>query len=460
MSFPVHRGRRLRRTPALRALAQETRLAPAQLVAPLFVRDGQGLREPIASMPGHARLSPDVAAREAAALAALGVGAVLLFGIPDAKDAGGSARLGSRRAGAAGHRAHSSEAAPDLSIWADVCLCEYTDHGHCGVLDDGVVDNDATLPLLARAAVAYAVAGADVIAPSDMMDGRVGAIRAALDDAGCAQTAIVSYAVKYASAFYGPFREAAGSTPQTGDRRGYQMDPPNVREAIREALADVDEGADMVMVKPGLPYLDVIRAVRERVDVPVVAYQVSGEFAMLRAAAERGWVDLPRAAYGDGARAATRRCRPAHHLLRPRAGRDDRRAVARRRRTGTPMTSTPSTPTATWFERARRVTPGGVHSPVRAFAAMHCDPIAVLGRAARTSATPPAAVHRLHRRVGAGAPRPRASRRRAGRGRGAPAAAWSSGSPRRRKSTWPSASSRACRAARWSASSSPAPRRR
>jgi porphobilinogen synthase len=295
VSFPTHRGRRLRRTPALRALAQETRLAPAQLVAPLFVRSGHGLREPIAAMPGQARLSPDLAAAEAADLAARGVGAVLLFGIPDHKDAGGSSAW-DRQGPVPAAIARIRESAPGLSIWADVCLCEYTDHGHCGVLDDGVVDNDATLPLLARASVAYAEAGADVIAPSDMMDGRVGAIRAALDAAGFTHTAIVSYAAKYASAFYGPFREAAGSTPQSGDRRGYQMDPPNVREAIREALADVDEGADMVMVKPGLPYLDVIRAIRERVDVPVVAYQVSGEFAMLHAAADRGWVDLPRAA--------------------------------------------------------------------------------------------------------------------------------------------------------------------
>jgi porphobilinogen synthase len=295
MSFPVHRGRRLRRTPALRALVQETRLAPAQLVAPIFVRSGRGLREPIGSMPGHARCSPDVAADEAAALASLGIGAVLLFGIPDEKDAEGSAAWdpdGPVPAAIARIR----DAAPALSIWADVCLCEYTDHGHCGVVDDSDVDNDATLPRLGRAAVAYALAGADVIAPSDMMDGRVAAIRQALDRAGCVDTAIVSYAVKYASAFYGPFREAAGSTPQSGDRRGYQMDPPNVREAIREAVADVDEGADMIMVKPGLPYLDVIRAVRERVDVPIAAYQVSGEYAMLCAAAERGWLDLPRAA--------------------------------------------------------------------------------------------------------------------------------------------------------------------
>lgn len=295
MSFPRHRGRRLRRTAATRALVQETRLSPAQLVAPIFVCAGREVREPIASMPGHARLSPDLAAVEAAALAALGVGAVLLFGIPGHKDGEGTAAWAADGPVPAAI-GRIKAAVPALAVWADVCLCEYTDHGHCGVVDGGRVDNDATLPLLARAAVAYAAAGADAVAPSDMMDGRVGVIRDALDAAGHVETAIVAYAVKYASAFYGPFREAAGSTPQFGDRRAYQMDPPNVREAIREALADLDEGADVVMVKPALPYLDVIRAVRERVDAPVAAYQVSGEYAMLCAAAERGWIDLPRAA--------------------------------------------------------------------------------------------------------------------------------------------------------------------
>jgi porphobilinogen synthase len=294
MSFPIHRGRRLRRTPALRALASETRLHADQLIAPLFVREGHRLREPIASMPGHARLSPDLALEEAAALAELGVRSVLLFGIPDRKDEEGSGAWDPDGPVPQAIRL-IKEAVPSLTVWADVCLCEYTDHGHCGVLDESGVNNDATLPLLGRAAVTYARAGADVIAPSDMMDGRVGEIRAALDEAGFEETVIVSYAVKYASAFYGPFRDAAGSTPQFGDRKAYQMDPPNVREAIREALADVSEGADMVMVKPGLPYLDVIRAVRDRVDVPVVAYQVSGEFSMLHAAADRGWMDLPRA---------------------------------------------------------------------------------------------------------------------------------------------------------------------
>jgi len=291
MNYPVHRGRRLRRTPGLRAIARETRLAPEQLVAPLFVHEGQRAREPIASLPGHARLSPELAAEEASALAALGVGSVLLFGIPERKDPEGSAAWAEDGVVPRAIRAIKRRA-PGLVVWADVCLCEYTDHGHCGVLSGDEVDNDATLPLLTRAAVAYAQAGADMVAPSDMMDGRVAAIRAGLDRAGLAHTAVVSYAVKYASAFYGPFREAAGSTPRRGDRRGYQMDAPNVREALREATADVEEGADAVIVKPGMPYLDVVRAVRETVQVPVAAYQVSGEYAMLHAAAERGWLNL------------------------------------------------------------------------------------------------------------------------------------------------------------------------
>jgi porphobilinogen synthase len=266
-------------------------LSASQLVAPLFVIEGTSTRTPIASMPGHYRLTADLAAREAADLAALGVGAVMLFGIPNEKDAQGSGSWDEHGAVPRAIRLIKA-AAPNLVVWADVCLCEYTDHGHCGVLNESGVDNDATLPLLSRSAVAYARAGADVIAPSDMMDGRVAAIRAALDEAGFADRIIVSYAVKYASAFYGPFREAAGSTPRSGDRRAYQMDAPNVREAIREARADVAEGADVVMVKPGLPYLDVVRAVRDAVEVPVAVYQVSGEFAMLHAAADRGWIDL------------------------------------------------------------------------------------------------------------------------------------------------------------------------
>ena len=294
MSFPVQRGRRLRRNAGMRALVSETRVSADQLIAPLFVREGYNVREPISSMPGHARFSPDLAADEAVSLAEAGVKSVLLFGIPSRKDAEGSGAWDPEGPVPQAIRRIKS-IAPDTIVWADVCLCEYTDHGHCGVLDSDGVNNDETLPLLARAALTYARAGADIIAPSDMMDGRVGQIRVTLDNAGYEDVAIVSYAVKYASAFYGPFREAAGSTPRHGDRKAYQMDPPNVREAIREARADVEEGADMIMVKPGLPYLDVIRAVRERVDVPIVAYQVSGEFSMLHAAAERGWIDLPRA---------------------------------------------------------------------------------------------------------------------------------------------------------------------
>ena len=287
----IHRGRRLRRSAGIRAMVAETHLSTAQLVAPLFIIEGSSTRIPIESMPGHFRLTPDLAAREAADLAALGVGAVILFGIPNTKDAEGTGSWDEQGPVARAIR-QIKTAAPNLVVWADVCLCEYTDHGHCGVIGPEGVDNDRTLPLLARAAVCYARAGADVIAPSDMMDGRVIAIRAALDEAGYADRAIVSYAVKYASAFYGPFREAAGSTPKSGDRRGYQMDAPNVREAIREAKADVKEGADVVMVKPGMPYLDVVRAVRDAVDVPVAVYQVSGEYAMLHAAADRGWIDL------------------------------------------------------------------------------------------------------------------------------------------------------------------------
>jgi porphobilinogen synthase len=292
MSFPIHRGRRLRRTEGLRALARETRLSPDQLVAPLFVHEGG--RQPIGSLPGHARLSPELAAEEAAALAALGVGSVLLFGIPSRKHPDGAGAWDEQGVVPRAIRAIKKRT-PEMVVWADVCLCEYTDHGHCGVLAGNEVDNDATLPLLARAATAYARAGADVVAPSDMMDGRVSALRTELDQTGFHATAIVSYAVKYASAFYGPFREAAGSTPGFGDRRGYQMDPPNVREALREAAADVAEGADALIVKPGMPYLDVVRAVRETVTVPIAAYQVSGEYAMLHAAAERGWMDLERA---------------------------------------------------------------------------------------------------------------------------------------------------------------------
>jgi len=293
---PVIRPRRLRRTDALRAATAETTLRASQLVAPLFVRDGTGVVRPIASMPGHAQRSVDTLDRELDELVSAGVRAVLLFGIPEEKNATGSGAWDSGgpvpRAIGAIKRAH-----PGLTVIADVCLCEYTAHGHCGVLhESSTVDNDATLPLLARASATYADAGADIVAPSAMMDGQVAAIRGALDDAGHADVAILAYAVKYASAFYGPFREAAESAPAFGDRRAYQMDPANVREALREAALDVAEGADMLMVKPAGAYLDIIARVRERFDLPLAAYQVSGEYAMLAAAAERGWIDERRAA--------------------------------------------------------------------------------------------------------------------------------------------------------------------
>jgi porphobilinogen synthase len=287
----VVRPRRLRRTATLRALVQETRLHPAMLVAPLFVRPGSGIREPIASMPGVARLSPDVAAEEAARLAALGVGGVVLFGLPEAKDPAGSEASADDGIVQETFRRIRALELP-LAAIADTCLCEYTDHGHCGPLaDDGTVDNDAALIRLAEVAVSQARAGADVVAPSAMMDGQVAAIRSSLDDEGFSQTAIMAYAAKHASAFYGPFREAADSAPAFGDRRGYQMDPANGREAVREMALDVAEGADILLVKPALPGLDLIAAARARFDVPIAAYQVSGEYAMLAAAAERGWLD-------------------------------------------------------------------------------------------------------------------------------------------------------------------------
>jgi porphobilinogen synthase len=295
MNFPATRLRRLRATPALRAMTRETSLAAGDLVAPLFVCPGERVRRPIASMPGHAQLSVDEAAREAAAIAEAGVGGIILFGIPSTKDPEGREAYDEKGIVPRALRALKA-AAPGLLLWADVCLCEYTDHGHCGVLNGDRVDNDRTLPLLARAAVAYAAAGADLIAPSDMMDGRVGAVRRGLDEAGFAETPIVAYSAKYASAFYGPFREAAESTPQFGDRRGYQMDPANAAEALREVALDLEEGADMVMVKPALPYLDVIRRVKEQFQVPVAAYNVSGEYAMIKAAAQNGWLDGERAA--------------------------------------------------------------------------------------------------------------------------------------------------------------------
>jgi porphobilinogen synthase len=287
----VRRGRRLRRTAALRAMVRETRLSPEMLVAPLFVRAGHGIREPIASMPGHHRLSVDELAREGERLVRAGIRGVLLFGLPDAKDADGSGAWAEDGIVQQGIRHLRRTVGDELAIIADVCLCEYTSHGHCGVLIDAVVDNDASLPLLARTAVSLAEAGADIVAPSAMMDRQVSAIRLALDEADMVETAILAYAAKHASAFYGPFREAASSAPAFGDRRGYQMDPANGREARAEVLADVTEGADMVMIKPALPALDLVAAARAAVDVPVAAFHVSGEFAAICAASERGWLD-------------------------------------------------------------------------------------------------------------------------------------------------------------------------
>ncbi len=289
------RFHRLRRTPALRRLVRETRLDPASWLLPVFVDARASDVVPIASLPGHSRWPLSRVTEVAERVAATGLGGLLLFGLPGEKDDGRAAAdpLGPVPAALRAIRAR----VPDLALIADVCLCEYTTHGHCGILDaDGGIDNDATLPLIADAAVAYAEAGADVVAPSDMMDGRVAAIRAALDARGRAETPILSYAAKFASAFYGPFREAAESAPQLGDRTPYQMDPPNGREAMAEIAADIDEGADMVMVKPAGPYLDVIARARARFDAPLAAYQVSGEYAALHAAAERGWIDLRRAA--------------------------------------------------------------------------------------------------------------------------------------------------------------------
>ncbi len=292
---PVLRPRRLRGTPAMRRLVRETRLDPASWILPLFVRPGHSLRTPVGSMPGVFQTSVDECVRDALEATALGVGGVILFGIPDHKDPEGSGAWDEQGPVPQAVRAIKREV-PGLLVATDVCLCEYTSHGHCGILrPDGVVDNDATLPLLAREAVAHAAAGADLIAPSDMMDGRVGAIRRALDAEGFVETPIMSYAAKYASAFYGPFREAAESTPQQGDRRGYQMDAANGDEALREVRLDVDEGADILMVKPAGAYLDVIWRVKRATGFPLAAYQVSGEYAMLKAAAERGWIDGRRA---------------------------------------------------------------------------------------------------------------------------------------------------------------------
>jgi porphobilinogen synthase len=295
MAFPQSRPRRLRRVEALRRMVRETRLSPDNLVQPLFVCPGRGVNNPIKSMPGVAQLSPDLAAREAREIAAAGVPAIILFGLPEHKDAIGS-EAWSDSGSVQRAIGEIKEHAPSLVVITDVCMCEYTDHGHCGAIKDGDVDNDATLELLAREALSHVRAGADIVAPSDMMDGRVGAIRRALDENGFSSTAIMAYSAKYASAFYGPFREAAESAPQFGDRRSYQMDPANGDEALREVALDLEEGADIVMVKPALPYLDLIWRVKQEFKCPVAAYNVSGEYSMVRAAGINGWLDERRAA--------------------------------------------------------------------------------------------------------------------------------------------------------------------
>ena len=288
------RPRRLRRSAAIRALVRETRLSPDMFIYPLFVCTGEGQRREVGSMPGVFQLSVDEAVREAAAAKAEGVPGVLLFGLPDEKDPIGSAAYDPEAPVQSAIRAIKREV-PGLLVATDVCLCEYTSHGHCGILDGETILNDVTVEQLARAALTHAVAGADIVAPSDMMDGRIGRIRSALDDAGFIDTAIMSYAAKYCSAFYGPFRDAVGSAPAFGDRRSHQMDPANVEEALREVELDIEEGADIVMVKPALPYLDVIARVKSEFGLPTAAYHVSGEYAMLKAAARNGWIDEPRA---------------------------------------------------------------------------------------------------------------------------------------------------------------------
>ena len=290
----TRRGRRLRRSPGIRSMVRETRLSPENFIYPLFVCEGAGVRREVTSMPGVFNLSVDEAVRESVAAKADGVPGVLLFGIPAYKDEVGSAAYDAQAPVQAAVRA-IKKADPSIVVVTDVCLCEYTSHGHCGVVVDGDVRNDESVALLVKTAVSHAEAGADIIAPSDMMDGRIGAIRRALDDRGFDQAAIMSYAAKYCSAFYGPFREAADSAPKFGDRRTHQMDPPNVEEALREVAEDIEEGADIVMVKPALPYLDVIARVKAEFGYPTAAYNVSGEYSILKAAAANGWIDGPRA---------------------------------------------------------------------------------------------------------------------------------------------------------------------
>ncbi len=294
MAFPINRPRRLRRTETVRRMVRETRLAPDNLILPLFVCPGRDVRRPVESMPGVAQLSVDNAVREARETFAAGVPAVILFGLPERKDAQGSEAW--KDSGVVQNAIREiKERVPEMVVVTDVCMCEYTDHGHCGVIAGNDVDNDATLELLAREALSHARAGADMVAPSDMMDGRVGAIRGVLDQNGFANTPIMAYSAKFASAFYGPFREAAESTPKFGDRRSYQMDPSNSDEALREVAMDLEEGADIVMVKPALPYLDLIYRVKQEFNCPLAAYNVSGEYSMIRAAGRNGWIDEQRA---------------------------------------------------------------------------------------------------------------------------------------------------------------------
>jgi porphobilinogen synthase len=291
MAFPATRLRRLRRTETLRGLVRETELSPSQLIQPLFVVAGEGVREGVESMPGVERFSISNLVEEAGEVAAAGVNTVLLFGVPAAKDEVGSGAYDDEGIVQMAVRA-LKDAHPDLTVVTDVCLCEYTSHGHCGIVrPNGEVDNDLSVELLAKTAISHAEAGADAVAPSDMMDGRIGSIRYQLDEEGHPGVPIIAYSAKYASAFYGPFRDAAGSTPSSGDRRGYQMDPANAAEAVREAELDLDEGADMLMVKPATPYLDVVRRVKDATGAPLAAYHVSGEYSMLKAAAANGWID-------------------------------------------------------------------------------------------------------------------------------------------------------------------------
>jgi len=293
MSFPTDRPRRLRRTETLRRMVRETVLTPDDFILPLFVTHGADVKKPITSMPGHSQLSVDKIVSAAKEAYSLGIPAVILFGIPEQKDETGSSAT-DVHGPVQGAIGAIKDALPDMVVITDVCMCEYTSHGHCGIIKDGDVDNDATLELLSAEALSHARAGADMVAPSDMMDGRVGAIRGTLDENGYEHIPVMSYAAKYSSAFYGPFRDAAESVPQFGDRRTYQMDPANSDEAVKEVFLDLEEGADIVMVKPALAYLDVIQRVRAEVDVPVAAYSVSGEFSMIKAAAEKGWIDEER----------------------------------------------------------------------------------------------------------------------------------------------------------------------